>query len=323
MDVVQTRHAPLHGQCQRYEGQPSKAATVELSSIPKPVESATSEEFMIFEELQALNQIWSIFGLVVSGLCCAAKDLYYEIIEDMINTEALVMSYECQYSRPSEFNYRDVVADAMSYAEPTTLRAIREGLFADVTPRHVVAMIGRPSCQEYAIDGQVHRIYPYAAVLNPATMQLQVDFSIMRLWHTDVYDSIAYRLKSWHYTSMTGGGFCSVSSLKRSQYSEDVVTDRSAPKGSRALLEPKPVINGISKQRGRWRHRRVTGDEIGLPKTEYPFVAEYRWVSSSGEEQWLVWTNGDFYALKSPLHWSRLPVDDNGNYKPLGWKQIV
>jgi hypothetical protein len=120
---------------------------------------------------------------------------------------------------------------------------------------------------------------------------------------------------------MAGGGFCDINSINRRQNTDDVVFGMAGPNGSLALVEPKPTFNGLVTQHKRWRYRRVQGDECGLPPTDYPFVSEYKWTLSSGEDVWLTWTKGAFYAEQSPLHWAPLPQNENGEYRPLGWMQ--
>lgn len=329
MDLVQSRNERVREQHVRQDADGAAAAVekpvdlVELNRISRPRESATSEELMVYEELEALQQIWQTFGLVVAGLCDDDIDLHYEIIGDLVHTNAMVISYECHYHAPSELSYRNMVEDTMSYADSSTLRAIHDGLFEDIEPVSHQASSGCAPYQEYAVDGQVYRVYPYAAVLNPETMQLQVDFSVMRRCHPDVYSSVSYRLKNWHYEGMASGGFSNVLSCERR---------RSASQGSAgqrehlALAEPRPTINGLATQHKKWRYRRVTGEEKGLPATDYSFVSEYKSISSCGEETWLVWTGGAFYAEvagESPRGWVRLPQNKHGDFKPVGWESAI
>jgi hypothetical protein len=185
---------PARAGDRRQEGAAKRVDIALLTPLDDVGQHATDEEHMIHEELQCLQEIWRQFGLVVSGVCKAAIDWHYEIIAHMMNTEAMVMCYDCPYSPPSELTFRDLVNDHMSYAPAEALRAIKGGLFVGVKPENVLASDGEPHCRAYTIHGRVHRVLPYAAVLAPDTMQLLVNFSVMRLYHNAVYRDVAYKV---------------------------------------------------------------------------------------------------------------------------------
>ena len=69
-----------------------------------------------------------------------------------------------------------------------------------------------------------------------------------------------------------------------------------------------------------WRYRRARLDEVGLPDTEFPFLAEFRWKRFN---IWVVWTKNAFYAEEnpgeSPRVWAPLPRNEHGDFKPLDW----
>ena len=283
-----------------------------------PDDEATSEDHLVHEELKALQQIWSRFGFVLAAECDATLDWQNEIIADMLCTEAMVTSYNVAYGQPSDLSFRDVVEDVNSYAPAEMLRAIKEGAFKGVTPQYVEASSVKPPCQVYIVNGQVHRVYPYAAMLDADTLQLKVCFSIMRMCYPDVYSRVSYKLKHWHYLGMTGGGFCDVNAIERRQNTDDFVFGNAGPHGSLALAEhPPPKFNDHLLERKQWRFRRTVGDECGLPPTStaYPLLLECKWPGTTGDETRLICTNGAFYAEQSPSCWAKLPQNKDGDWQ--------
>lgn len=299
-----------------------------LRALTPPGKDAPADARMIHEELQRLSEIWDKFAHVVAGRFAATVDWYYAIIAEMLDSEALVSCCDCTYVPPSEVTFRDVVNDKMSFAKPSLYTAIKEDCFVDVVPRSVPIVGNNAPYQEYTVRNDegtptVFRVYPYAAMLTPNRLSLHVNFPVLRLCHTDVYNQVKYKLYCWYTTGMLGGGFCNQHSIQHRQHTDDQVFGECGPWGSLSLVEHRPAINRTSFSGSkRWRYRRPRSDEEGLPDTEFPFLAE---LSYGLDDSWIVWTNGTFYAEQTPgsrpRRWAPLPRDEDGVFKPLGWVQ--
>ncbi len=260
---------------------------------------ASTKELLVHEEIMAIEGHWKQLGRVVHRCQIEhtnAVGVYYAVIEAMMDTEAMVCCCDVPYDRPSLLTFRNVIDDTMSYAPDEMKKAIKQRRLAAAEEDFVPASDAAPPCMRYTLPGgcQFH-IRPYAARMS-AGLQLTVNFDVMRRCHCDVYETVVHLIHRWR-SGVAG-----------------------QPPGERfpMLVERPPMINGrFLTDKRQWRYRRARFDEIGLPSSEFPFLAEFWWEC---EQIWVVHTHGLFFAEKIPRVWEALSCDETGAYRPLHWR---